>query len=131
MKLYGTSLSFYVTYNSVSILGEIITFGEYWISEIWSFWKVFYLKTLMSDFIDEHENILTTEEKHHYCTEYRKLKSQTITSQVITLSLSATIMTTKQKGRGRKRMGYGLLFSAKPPSKHQSQNRLKNVFRLT
>lgn len=70
----------------------------------------------MSDFIDEHENILTTEEKHHYCTEYRKLKSQTITSQVITLSLSATIMTTKQKGRGREKDGLWTLFSAKPPS---------------
>lgn len=40
-------------------------------------------------------------------------------------------MTTKQEGKGRKRMGYGLLFSAKHPSKHQSQKRLKNVFRLT
>ena len=96
-----------------------------------AFWKVFYLKTLMSDFIDEHGNILTTEENHHYCTEYRRLKSQTITSWVITSSLSTTIRTTKQKGRGRKRMGYGLLFSAKHPSKHQSQNRLKNVFGLT
>ena len=82
----------------------------------------------MSDFIDEHGNILTTEEKHHYCTEHRRLKSQIITSPIITSSLPTKIITTKQKGRRRKRMGYGLVFEAKYPSKHQSQSRLKNVF---
>lgn len=81
---------------------------------------IFYLQTLTSDFIDEHGNIITTEEKRHHCTECRTLKSQKITSRVITSSSATIIVTPSRRGGGGKRIGHGLLFWAKHPSKHQT-----------
>lgn len=81
---------------------------------------IFYLQTLTSDFIDEHGNIITTEEKRHHCTECRTLKSQKIISRVITSSAATIIVTPSRRERGGKRIGHGLLFWAKHPSKHQT-----------